>query len=243
MDLSNLSNNLPHSKPIRFKRRETEKEEEEERSTKSQDSTSITSDINHELTSNFKDAAKSVASLYNSSINNSQNIESVKSDFAIAAKSVATLYKLSQQQHDQLFNKGYLQCLTDFCSILTNDEDIENWVLTRKAELLKEQKSTYEEQPKTPSDDFKLGSNYDFYFNSDLKPPSKFRPSIPPLSVQHNLKQRNSNLKKLQKMKSFNSSGSSPSDETSESESDTNSNGKRQGSRKHSPLKKKKKLQ
>ncbi|ODV97184.1 hypothetical protein PACTADRAFT_48932 [Pachysolen tannophilus NRRL Y-2460] len=86
MDLSNLSSNLPTTHPI------TED--------------SIT-ELNKELTSNFKDAAKSVAALYR--LANTKNL-------------------LTRQ-------RGYLDCIDDILEVLSKGEDVENWALLKKAEL------------------------------------------------------------------------------------------------------------
>ncbi|KAI5962144.1 uncharacterized protein KGF55_003220 [Candida pseudojiufengensis] len=239
MDLSNLSNTLPHSKPISRQK----KPEESHPPSTSQSSTSSTSssDISSELTTHFKDAAKAVASLYNSSLTSSSNESqksAVKLDFASAARSVASLYKLGQISHSSSQEKGYLQCIDDLLDIITNNEDVENWALTRRAELTKNSSSTTIRQQKTTLEDSKIPSDFVFQFNSDTT--ASFKPSIPPISVQHNQSQRNPVLKKTklqqQYYKKLYSSG-----ESSESETDDNKRVKIFKDSSISPAKKKKK--
>lgn len=191
MDLSNLSNTLPSTNP-----------------SATTTPTSSQGNLSHELTNHFKDAAKSVAALYNASLNhnhsnNTNNDKLVKTEFANAAKSVASLYKLSQSAHHTAHNKGYLQCLEDILSVLANDEDVEDWVLTKRIDLLNQghskQQSTSDStnlasqsEPISLSDseDFTIPQDYEFSFNLDIRPPTSFRASIPPISVQHTGKQR-----------------------------------------------------
>ncbi|KAL6454532.1 hypothetical protein SBY92_003999 [Candida maltosa Xu316] len=176
MDLSNLSNDLPSTN-----------------STASNTNTTATTSVNQELTNHFKDAAKSVASLYHSSLNagNNDHTKNVKQEFANAAKSVASLYKLSKSSQHISHDKGYLQCLDDILAVLANDEDVEDWVLTKRIALVNQNNNKPESsQQSTESEVLNIPSDYEFTFSSDLKPPVHFRPSIPPISVQHNLKQR-----------------------------------------------------
>lgn len=123
MDLSGLSSNLPPTRPIT--------------------QTSI-DDLNRELTNEFKNAAKSVAALYNSTSSapvnpsNEPTTRQNKAEFAKAAKSVTALYRLTNNSNTLVRQKGYLDCLDDMLQVLTNGEDVENWVLARRAEVLKE---------------------------------------------------------------------------------------------------------
>ncbi|KAK7681094.1 hypothetical protein QCA50_015932 [Cerrena zonata] len=180
MDLSNLSTDLPPTKPI--------------------DETSI-NELNRELTTEFKNAAKSVASLYNSSIlTGNKDMKHQKMEFANAAKS------------------GYLECLDDLLNNISNGEDIENWALTKRAEIINMNKnnlitsSTTEpisnevtsnnEIASTESDAFNIPTDYDFALSQDFSTSYRFRPSFPALSVTHGHKFRN-NLKKNKKNDSF----------------------------------------
>ncbi|EGW34273.1 uncharacterized protein SPAPADRAFT_59693 [Spathaspora passalidarum NRRL Y-27907] len=173
-------------------------------------------ELTAELTNEFKNAAKSIATLYNSSNSNS---DSLKSDFTNAARSVASLYKITNNSRDMLFNHGYLSCLDDLLQVISQQGDVENWVLTKRAELLKKDKpdeentkKEVEKQEISPEQvinikkednkDTSIEDVYSFTFTSDIKPNVHFRPSIPPLSVQHNLKQRQSHMlsKRLEKI-------------------------------------------
>ncbi|KAI5954608.1 hypothetical protein KGF54_002383 [Candida jiufengensis] len=251
MDLSNLSNTLPSSKPI-SRQSKTQPTEEDQisqpPSTSTSQSSTTSSDISSELTSYFKDAAKAVASLYNISLNSSTTNESqkssIKSDFANAAKSVASLYKLGQISHLVSQDKGYIQCIDDLLEVITNDEDIENWALTRRAEIINHKKSSNGIRPTTQStttmEDSKLPSDFEFHFKSELKPPTNFKPSIPPISVQHNQSQRNLTLKKSKLQQQYHKKFHS-SEESSESETDDGKRVKLFKEFSNSPVKKKKK--
>ncbi|ODV62242.1 uncharacterized protein ASCRUDRAFT_74667 [Ascoidea rubescens DSM 1968] len=65
-------------------------------------------------------------------------------EFKNAAKSVATLYRLSNSNSSLLRFKGYLECIDDLLNLIKlhkinhseNELDIENWCLTKKAELM-----------------------------------------------------------------------------------------------------------
>ncbi|RCK59237.1 hypothetical protein Cantr_07404 [Candida viswanathii] len=189
MDLSNLSNTLPSTNTTA--------------PNTSTASASSQANLNHELTNHFKDAAKSVAALYNSSLSshNNKNDKVIKSEFANAAKSVASLYKLSQSSQQTAHSKGYLQCLDDILSVLANDEDVEDWVLTKRIALLNQTNArsqsagdSHNLQPQQPvlsdSEEFSIPQDYEFNFSLDVRPPSSFRASISPISVQHSQKQR-----------------------------------------------------
>ncbi|KAI5969669.1 hypothetical protein CANMA_001332 [Candida margitis] len=239
MDLSNLSNTLPTSKPLIRKPETSEQSGSDDPCSQSRTSSqSSISDLNTDLTTHFKGAAKAVASLYNSSINpqpgsvvNAAQKHAIKTDFANAARAVAALFKSGQVAHSTSLDMGYLQCLDDLLQVITNDEDVENWALTRRAEITNANHPSSLDEAKIPQD-------FVFSFESDMKPPTAFRPSIPPMSVQHNASQRNAMIKKkkLQHLhKKFYSS-----EESSESETDDLKRAKLFKEHSTSPLKKKK---
>lgn len=211
MDLSNLSSDLPPTKPI--------------------NQISV-NELNHELTTEFKNAAKSVAALYNSSIlSKCENVSSndfkknQKLDFANAAKSVATLYRLSNNANTLLLNKGYLECLDDLLEGIAHGDDIENWALTKRAEITNINKDHHNNsygnnnnESNVPSNitnnnnnisnidsmsnndliepitnstnepEFNIPPDHVFSLTLDKSPGCKFRPSFPPLSVTHSHK-------------------------------------------------------
>lgn len=144
-NISNLSSNLPPTKPI------------SEESIK---------EINQDLALEFKNAAKSVASLY----------------------------KLSLQKNSMLRYKGYLDCIDDLLNLIKNDGDVENWALMKKLEL--EGKLTGSELKKesdkanmssSPSKqdllDPQIPMDYDFTMSHPNQ--HKFPPTMPMLSVDH----------------------------------------------------------
>lgn len=168
MDLSNLSSNLPPTRAI--------------------EQVSI-SELNQELTSEFKNAAKSVASLYN--LSNLGNGKEQKMEFANAAKSVTTLYRLSSNSNDLVLNKGYLECLDDLLENISKGEDIENWALTKRAEITNVKRNQNEaptEENGKEKPTFEIPENYDFALNSSFASTYNFRPGFPPLSVTHSTK-------------------------------------------------------
>ncbi|KAI5948906.1 hypothetical protein KGF57_005099 [Candida theae] len=250
MDLSNLSNTLPSSKPLQ--RKDDAADQTDDPSSQSRvSSQSSIADLNTDLTTHFKDAARAVASLYNSSINaqsgstvNAAQMHTIKTDFANAARAVAALYKCGQSMHSVSHELGYIECLDDLLHVITNDEDVENWALTRRAEItnVKNRADVTNPQNATPTtslDDSKLPQDFVFQFESDMKPPVAFRPSIPPISVQHSASQRNSIIKKkkLQHLhKKFYSS-----EDSSESDTDDLKRAKLFKDTSDSPVKRKKK--
>ncbi|KAG5420683.1 hypothetical protein I9W82_002564 [Candida metapsilosis] len=252
MDLSNLSNTLPPSKPLSHKSNGVDPSGYDDSPSQSRASSqSAIADSNADLTTHFKDAAKAVASLYNSSINpqpgsivSAAQKHAIKNDFANAARAVAVLFKSGQSQHGATHEMGYLQCLDDLLQVITNDEDVENWALTRRAEITNAKNKADETTPPSVSptttfDDSRIPQDFVFQFESDMKPPTAFRPSIPPISVQHNASQRNSMIKKkkLQHLhKKFYSS-----EDSSESETDDLKRAKFFKDSGDSPIKKKKK--
>lgn len=194
MDLSNLSSDLPPTKPI--------------------NQASI-NELNRELTTEFKNAAKSVVSLYNSSTSGSATNSKHKVEFANAAKSVAALYRLTNNGNGLHRHMGYMECLDDLLDVITNREDIENWALTKRAEITninhgqnesntsmndsnQEQKDTKDnkEMSEGANEDLHIPLDYAFSFSLDVAPGYHFRPSFPPLSVTHSYKQR-ANFKQM----------------------------------------------
>lgn len=119
MDMSNLCSNLPPAKPV---------------------TQAHINEVFHDLTTEFKNAAKSVASLYSNLVSNTSSKDKLKGEFANAAKSVASLYRLTHTSSSLLQHKGYLQCLDDLLNIIAQDGDVENWALTRRAEITYEKK-------------------------------------------------------------------------------------------------------
>ncbi|KAI3405999.2 hypothetical protein KGF56_001218 [Candida oxycetoniae] len=259
MDLSNLSSTLPKSKPLYRKSDEASRLQSSDHNylQASSSSQSTVSDFNQNLTSNFKDAAKAVASLYNTALNVRKNPDSgqfeksiLKTEFSNAARSVAALYKLGHSTHAVSQERGYLECIDDLLQVITNNEDIENWALTRRAEITNtKRKDLHDSSPpivntttttttttttpilSSPSDttaseteDFKLPHDFVFQYNSDLKPPVAIRPSIPPISVQHNAGQRNLIVSKKNKRHQQMYKKLHSSEDSSESELDDNNN-------------------
>ena len=136
MDLSALSSDLPSTKAV---------------------SEASVKELAQELTVEFKNAAKSVAGLYNvaSTANNALRNQSndslpttksataLKQDFSDTAKSVASLYRLANSSTALFRLKGYMDCLDDILEVIEHGEDLENWVLTRKAEISNLHKADY----------------------------------------------------------------------------------------------------
>lgn len=168
MDLSNLSSDLPPTAPLEH---------------------ISVNELSRELTAEFKNAAKSVAALYNSASQPETPGKTNKVEFANAARSVASLYRLTNNAKSVLLNKGYLECLDDLLHVITNGDDIENWALTKRAEIT----NSYNQQIPSLADsaaDAHLPSEYDFSMTLDLSPGYNFRPSVPLLSVNHPFRSR-----------------------------------------------------
>lgn len=190
MDLSNLSNTLPPTKSLEL--------------------VSLLN-LNSELTDEFKNAAKSVATLYNASTQKGEDQKGVKAEFAHAAKAVASLYRLGTNSNVLLMHKGYLECLDDLLSVIANGEDIENWALTKRAELTNyyNQKESSKDEPRSEMRDSSpvpvsadsdltepvLPSEYEFAFPPDLASHTPFRASFPPLSVAYKRSKNHMELK------------------------------------------------
>lgn len=170
MDLSNLSSDLPP--------------------TKSLEQISV-SDLKKELTDEFKNAAKSVASLYNASGNGGE--KNAKSEFANAARSVASLYRLGSNSNALLMDKGYLACLDELLEVIANDDDIENWALTKRAEVTnhynnkdRDHNSPASSDPvDLESADFSLPTEYEFMVPLELNSNMHFQPTLAPFSVNY----------------------------------------------------------
>lgn len=196
MDLSNLSSNLPPTKPV--------------------DQSSI-NELNRELITEFKNAAKSVAMLYNSSVSDSTPSTKQKTDFANAAKSVASLYKLSTSSTSLLKYNGYLNCLDDMLEVIAHGGDIENWVLAKRAELTNtntthnnimsspERSANTEAAVSSPilpvlsDEELQIPLDFKFTASHEIKPKHPFVPSYPPLSVQHDRKKPVKERKEIKK--------------------------------------------
>lgn len=167
MDLSNLSSDLPLTKNL--------------------EQTSLL-ELNKELTSEFKNAAKSVAALYNST----GNAKQLKTEFSEAAKAVASLYRLGSNSSVLLMHKGYLECLDDLLEAITNGADIENWALTKRAEIVKKysskEKVTPPQEPvqePIQESDCPLPQEYEFNLPKELALSLHFRPTFAPLSINY----------------------------------------------------------
>lgn len=111
MDLSGLSSNLP--------------------TPGNGSQNTVLDPLGNEISTEFKNAAKLVASLYAS-----KSKKLSKAEFTSAAKLVAALYRLTIAGNTQLRERGYLDCLDDILLVMTSGGDIENWILTRRAEIL-----------------------------------------------------------------------------------------------------------
>lgn len=57
-------------------------------------------------------------------------------EFKTAARSLATMYKLSTQNGAQMKKLGYLECLEDLLLVLKDNENVEDWALRKKLELM-----------------------------------------------------------------------------------------------------------
>lgn len=207
MDLSNLSNNLPLTRSIT-------KESIDE--------------IKQQLNNEFKNAAKSVTNLYAHILQakppksshplnpqefiNARKYDGSKEDFTSAAKSVASLYRLSSHSNYLNHHYGYLACLNDMIQVLKSDGELENWVLTKRNEIINnniESKTeisadeSSSDESKIPDLSESLLSEYEFKMNKALKAPYKFHLSYPPLSVTHNQRQRTSWKNRKEKKPKF----------------------------------------
>lgn len=169
MDLSNLSSDLPSTTPL--------------------EQISV-NELSRELTCEFRNAAKSVAALYNASSQPETPAKAHKVEFANAARSVASLYRLTNNANTVLLNKGYLECLDDLLHMITNGDDIENWALTKRAEITNSHNQQIPSLADTATEAH-MPSEYDFSVTLDLSPGYHFKPSLPLLSVNHTFRDRN----------------------------------------------------
>ncbi|CAN3372410.1 hypothetical protein DIRU0_C00716 [Diutina rugosa] len=215
LDMSNLSKELPQSK------------------------TSVR-EASAELTSEFKTAAKSVAALYSAA----DNKEAVKPQFSDAARSVAMLYRKSYQLNDLYTQSGYLGCLDELLEVIASGGDVENWALTRRAEIIKNTKASPVAPQETPANtaaiddlpqEFVIPEDFAFTFTSNgPRPPVQFRPQMSPLSIQHSKKQRASAVRKYLSNKNLRKGGppaqeSASSGGSSDEESQATVKRRRQG--------------
>lgn len=178
MDLSNLSSNLPLTKPI------------------SQESVD---GVNQQLNNEFKDAAKLVTNLYNNLSQSKSSHDTspsqpkdidYKEDFTKAAKSIASLYRLSRDSSHLNHYFGYLSCLNDLLQVIENGEDLENWILTKKHELENQKDDTKIDNSSEPEENIEEKErfnirdvlNHEFSMDDQLILPYKFRLGFPQLS-------------------------------------------------------------
>ncbi|SGZ56311.1 CIC11C00000005663 [Sungouiella intermedia] len=210
MDLSKLSSDLPP--------------------TKSLEQISV-STVNKELTDEFKNAAKSVASLYNASGNGAE--KHAKAEFANAAKSVASLYRLASNSNTLLMDKGYLECLDDLLEVIANNDDIENWALTRRAEVTNHYKKDRDhvsassdpvdtvdaaDSAVPESADLVLPTEYEFMAPQELNSNMRFRPSLAPFSVNYKRPKKVDRTKRSLAQSQENSGSSDVESDVAESE-------------------------
>lgn len=160
MDLSKLSSDLP--------------------TTKSLDHLTVT-DLNRDLTDEFRNAAKSVAALYNAP---GSGTDSKTSEFAHAARSVASLYRLASNSTVVSRQMGYLECLDDLLQVLANGEDMENWILAKRAELTNHNAKDKNE-PVPEAEEFHLPTEHEFSLPPELNANMHFRASLAPFSVTY----------------------------------------------------------
>ncbi|OBA24453.1 hypothetical protein METBIDRAFT_30723 [Metschnikowia bicuspidata var. bicuspidata NRRL YB-4993] len=177
MDLSNLSSTLPPTKSLELVSLGT---------------------LTGELTDEFKNAAKSVAALYNARPQKSDRgpgATDVQAEFATAAKAVASLYRLGTSSGVLLMHKGYLECLDELLAEIASGEDIENWALTKRAELtnLYTHKDAARAGPPAAALEapgLAGAGDHEFTFPPELASHTPFRPGVPPLSVSFHAKHR-----------------------------------------------------
>lgn len=175
MDLSKLSKDLPPTKPL--------------------EQVSLR-ELNRELTDEFKNAAKAVAQLYNTTAQKENDPAKAKTEFADAAKAVATLYRLSTSSNALLLNKGYLDCLHELSQVIAHGQDVEKWASVKRAEITnrynskerddkdeKEKDAASLDAPEQVSVDFHLPAEHDFSLPPELVSSLHFRPSFAAPSI------------------------------------------------------------
>lgn len=109
LDLLNLLKDLPQSKTLAH-------------------------EVKAELATEFKNAAKLVAALYSAA----DNKDDLKDDFTAAARSVASLYRTTYQLNEVFQQQGFLDCVDELLKLISAGGDVENWALTRRAEVIKD---------------------------------------------------------------------------------------------------------
>lgn len=127
------------------------------------------SKLNSELTDLFKTAAKSVTSLYNTASKKSSREEAAanKVAFSDSARAVASLYRTGTECNMLLMHKGYLDSLDDVLQAVAQGDDIENWVLTKRAEIVNYYNQKEDRDPLSKP-------------KSPVHPTSASSPSLPP---------------------------------------------------------------
>lgn len=161
MDLSNLSRTLPSGPSVSSGPGDS-----------TGSTTSGTSDPG-KLSTHFKSTATAVTSLYNAPS---------AAAFSDAAKQVAAFYRAASLDSRESHAQGYLRCIDDLLGAITRGHDIENWALTRRAELLKS--SLADPRPSSDEEEvFQIPQDYEFSLASDLRTSHRFPALMPPLSV------------------------------------------------------------
>lgn len=62
-------------------------------------------------------------------------MQQITTEFKNAARSVAALYKLSANTHDVMKTQGYLECLEELLVVIKAGENVQDWALRTKMEL------------------------------------------------------------------------------------------------------------
>lgn len=184
LDLSNLSKDLPPPKVL-------------------------AQEVLAEVAGEFKNAAKRVSALYLAA----ENKDKLKPEFTEAARLVALLYRKTYQLNEVYTQQGFLTCLDELLEVVSNGGDVENWALTRRAEVIKNTKvlapssntivsssssssSATVPEPELPKE-FGIPEDYSFTFSGPgPRAPGQFRPQMLPLSIQHLKKQRLHSIRK-----------------------------------------------
>lgn len=121
-------------------------------------------------------------------------------EFKNAAKSVSSLYKLSIQRNEMVRHQGYLDAVNDLIQVLKNGGDVENWAVLKKLELegtvKREEPPVEEDEGKEQFPLDKLPSDYDFNIPGHQE--KKFPPTNPLLTVQRRKKETLSHKEEAQ---------------------------------------------
>lgn len=135
------------------------------------------------------------------------NDDAITTEFKNAARSVAALYKLSTLNSAAMKSQGYLECLEDLLMVIKSNEDVQEWALRKKLQLecatglpashdtdVRGQHDTAKGSESTPAaTSSSLVIPDDYSFTMESSPGChKFPPSNPILSVER----RNSRVKK-----------------------------------------------